>query len=138
MNESDLDRVETALGQPLPAAFRSVMLNFPQALIDAATMTDPDGNEFVDNMMITPNADYIIAGINARRRDADWPDHLVVVGDNGCGDDFSVDISRESCPVYMSGPHNDAMAVGPEEDGYFEQVSDDLKLWVDSLAGRAG
>jgi hypothetical protein len=137
MNETELNRIEDALGRSLPATFRNVMLNFPQKLIEAATMTDPDGNEFIDSMMITPNADYIIGGIKARRHQADWPKDYLVVGDNGCGDDFSVDVSKENCPVFMSGPHNDAMASGPSEEGYFEQISDDLQRWVDGLANRA-
>jgi hypothetical protein len=135
MIESDLKRIEAALGHPLPQAFRNVMLNFPQALIDAATMTDPDGNEFVDCMLISNNPDSIIAGIVGQQ--SDWPSNLIWVGENGCGEEYSVDISQESCPVYESGPHNDAGANGPAEDGYFEQVSADLEGWVKHLVNQA-
>jgi hypothetical protein len=137
MDESDLNRIEDALGRSLPNTFRNVMLNFPQKLIDAATMTDPDGNEFIDSMMITPNAEYILERNAECRRDPDWPNHYVPIGDNGCGEDYSVDVSDERCPVYKSGPHNDAMANGPGEDGYFERVSSDLQKWVHALAKRA-
>ena len=127
MNESDLARIETALGISLPTVFSNVMLHFPQVLIDEATMTDPDGNEFIDSMMITPDADYIIERTEEWRRDPDWPNNYLLIGDNGCGEDYSVDVSNDRCPVYESGPHNDAMANGPGEDGYFERVSDDLQ-----------
>ena len=137
MTENDLERIADAPGHPLPSVFKEVMLKFPQSLIDAATMTDPEGNEFVDSMMITPNADYIIRGIEVREVESDWPNSMVGVGDNGCGDEFNVDMSEESCPVYMSGPHNDAMASGPAEEGYFEKISDDLRGWVAALADRA-
>jgi hypothetical protein len=136
MNETDLKRIEEALGRPLPAVFRDVMSNFPQKLIAAATLTDSDGNEFLDDMMITPNADFIIAGIEYRKQDPDWPKTYMVVGDNGCGEEFSINISEESCPVFMSGPHNDAGASGPSEEGYFEQLSSELGSWVSGLVAQ--
>lgn len=137
VNEAELDRVEDALGRSLPKTLRGVMLDFPQQLIDAATMTDPDGNDFVDCMMFTPFADYIIAGIRHCRQLEGWPADYLVVGDNGCGEEFSVDISTEKCSVFISGPHNDAGAHGPTDKGYFEQVSPDVRQWVDALADRA-
>ena len=57
MTEADLERIAVASGRPLPSAFKGMMLNSPQSLIDAATMTGPDGNGSVDSMVITPNAD---------------------------------------------------------------------------------
>jgi hypothetical protein len=134
MNEDDLRRIEAQLGRPLPRAFRRVMLNFPKELLDAATMTDPDGNEFRDEMMISPDAESILAGI--LDREPCWPETYVVVGANGCGEVYSVDIADEACPVYESGPHNGAGAAGPTEDGYFERVSDDLEGWVRHLVGQ--
>ena len=133
MNEDDLKRIEAVLGRSLPEAFRKVMLNFPQELIDAATMTDPYGNEFRDAMMISPDADAIIAGIESR--EWDWPENLIVVGEDGCGETFSVDISEEKCPVYMSGPHT-GMAEFPSQEGYFEQVGGDLEGWVRHLVNQ--
>lgn len=129
MNEDDLRRIEAQLGRPLPQAFRNVMLNFPKELIDAATMTDPDGNEFMDEMMIAPDAEGILTGITDR--EPGWPETHILVGGNGCGEVYSVDIGEEACPVYESGPHNGA--AGPTEDGYFERVSDDLEGWVRHL-----
>lgn len=134
MNPDDLRRIEDQLGRPLPRAFRDVMLNFPKVLIDAATMTDPDGNEFRDAMMISPDAEQILAGIVDR--EPGWPESYVVVGENGCGEVYSVDISDEACPVYESGPHNMAGAAGPTEEGYFERISDDLEGWVRHLVNK--
>lgn len=135
MNEDDLDRIEAALGRPLPQAFRRVMLNFPQELIDAAMMTDPYGNPFRDEMMISPDADGIIACLESPPF-PDWPAHYLVVGANGCGEMYSVDISDDKCPVYESGPHNDAGAACPSEEGYFECVSVDLEGWVRHLVNQ--
>jgi hypothetical protein len=137
MSEADLARIEAMLGKKLPQAFRRVMLNFPQEIIEAATITDGDGNPYVDDMMISPNAEAIMAAIAAYPREPDWPESYLVVGCNGCGEEYSVDISDEKCPVYESGPHNEAQASGPSENGYFEQCSDDLESWVKSLAYRA-
>lgn len=134
MNEKDLQRIEDQLGRPLPRAFRHVLLNFPQELINAATMTDPDGNEFRDEMMISPDAEAILAWMIDR--EPGWPETYVVVGGNGCGELYSVDIADEACPVYESGPHNIAGAAGPDEEGYFERVSDDLEGWVRRLVNQ--
>ena len=57
MTESDLERIAVVPGRPLPSAFKEMMLNLPQSLIDAAAMTGPDRNGSVDSMVITPNAD---------------------------------------------------------------------------------
>lgn len=134
MSEDDLRRIESALGRPLPRAFREVMLNFPQELIDAATLTDPDENEFRDEMLISPEPEAILAGIV--EREPGWPETYILVGANGCGEVYSVDIAEEACPVYESGPHNMAGAAGPDEDGYFERVSDDLEGWVRHLVSQ--
>ena len=135
VDEDDLARIEEALGRTLPAAFRSVMLKFPQELIDAAKITDGDGNEYIDDMLIEPNAEMILEGIHDREEG--WPEHLIVVGGNGFGEIYSVDISQDACPVVESGPHNDAGANSPAEEGYFEQVSADLESWVAGLVQRA-
>lgn len=134
MNEEDLQRIEAQLGRALPRTFRQVMLNFPQELIDAATMTDPHGNEFRDEMMISPDAEAILAGIIDR--EPGWPATYVVVGANGSGEVYSVDIADEACPVYESGPHNTAGAAGPDEEAYFERVSDNLERWVRHLVSQ--
>ena len=133
-DQNDLRRIETQLGHPLPQEFRKVMLKCPRELIDAATMADPDGNEFVAEMMISPNAGFILAGIIGRK--PGWPETYVIVGENGCGEVYSIDIADEACPVYESGPHNDAGAAGPMEAGYFEQVSADLEGWVRHLVNQ--
>ncbi len=135
MTDEDLQRIEAALGKPLPQTFRDVMKNFPQKLIDAAVMTDDLGEEFIDSMMISPDTERIVSSIEAPAWPG-WPKNLIRVGDNGCGEEYSVDISDEKCPVYESGPHNDAGASGPEEAGYFEKLSDDLASWVKYLASR--
>jgi hypothetical protein len=85
-------------------------------------------------MMISPDVEAILQ--NIARRQSDWPKNLMVVGDNGCGEEYSVDISTDACPVFESGPHNDAGAFGPDEEGYFEQVSGDLKGWVKHLVNQ--
>src|SRR6266516_4729351 len=100
MNQDDFRRIEEQLGRPLPRAFREVMLNFPQALIDAATLTDGDGNEFIDEMLISPNAEHILASIV--QREPGWPKSDLIVGANGCGEVYSVDIADDACPVYES------------------------------------
>lgn len=137
MNEDDLKQIEDAIGHPLPQAFRNVMMTFPQALLEDAVITDGDGNEIIDDMMISPNVEAMLAGIAHYQSEPGWPRHYIVVGENGCGEVYSVDVSREECPVFVSGPHNDAGATSPAEDGYFDEVAADLQGWVAGLARRA-
>ncbi|MFO0882613.1 MAG: SMI1/KNR4 family protein [Pirellulales bacterium] len=138
MTEGELHQVEEALGHRLPPEFREVMLNFPQALIDAATMTDPDGNEFMDCMLISPNVDALLAAIaHYQSSESGWPKQYIVVGENGCGEVYSIDTSKGDCPVFVSGPHNDAGAASPDEEGYFEQVAPGVEQWVRGLVRTA-
>ena len=137
MNEEGLRRIEDALGRPLPQAFRHVMTTFPQELIDEAVKTGSDGEKRIDFMIISPDVEAILAGIAHYQSEPGWPRHYVVVGENGCGEVYSVDVSQQKCPVFASGPHNDAGAHSPSEEGYFEQVSADLRGWVASLVQQA-
>lgn len=137
MTKDELREIEAQLGYPFPQAFRRVMLNFPPELIAAATMTDSDGNEIVGDMMISPNAEALRAHVQQRKHlEPGWPESYIVVGGNGCGEVYSVNIADEACPVYESGPHNTAGAAGPWEPGYFERVSDNLEAWVRHLANQ--
>lgn len=138
MTESDLNRIEEALGHRLPSVFRNAMLKFPQQLIDAATTTDVDGNEFIDCMPISSSVEAILAGIaHYQSSELGWPKQHLVVGENGCGEVYSVDISQESCPVFVSGPHNDSGATSPDECGYFGQVAAGLEQWLSGLVQQA-
>ena len=137
MNEEELQRIEDAIGLALPNAFREIMTRFPQALIDDATLSDGEGNEFIGDMMISPNVEAILAGITHYRSEPGWPKNYIVVGENGCGEIYSIDVSQEQCPVYVSSPHNEAGANSPHEEGYFNELSKDLKGWVKGLVQRA-
>ena len=75
-------------------------------------------------------------------RDDDWAEaerkRLSGEADRLQRDGFCIDTADENCPVYLFGPHNDAMAAGPDEEGFFELLSADFKEWVDNLVSNCG
>jgi hypothetical protein len=110
MTEQDLQRIEHEIGRPVSVQFRLFMRNPPSELGDAA--------EFISD------ADSIIE-FNRSGATAGWPANQLGLGDNGCGDVYSIDLDDERGAVYFSGPHSGYDS--PEEDGYFEKVFDTLQ-----------
>jgi hypothetical protein len=108
MTERDFQRIESSIGRPLSAAFRSFMANPPPALDDSQLLV----------------AAKDILELNRSGATADWPANQLAIGDNGCGDIYSVDLDDERGAVYLSGPHSGFES--PAEDGYFERVFDSL------------
>ncbi len=108
MTERDLQQIEAAIGRPLSAAFRRFMEKPPPALHDTLLLCEVEG----------------LLELNRSGATADWPANQLAIGDNGCGDIYSVDLDDEQGAVYLSGPHSGFES--PAEDGYFEWVFDSL------------
>lgn len=110
MTEQDLQRIEQATGRPVSVPFREFMLNPPP--------------ELGDTEALLCKADDIVE-FNRRGATADWPANQLGLGDNGCGDVYSIDLDDPHGAIYLSGPHS--AYESPEENGYFEKVFDTLQ-----------
>lgn len=105
MTERDLQLIESEIGRPLSLAYRRFMLNPPSELrasIELLCQPEP------------------IVDLNQSGATAGWPSNQLALGDNGCGDVYSIDLDDEGGAVYLSGPHSGFET--PDEDGYFEKV----------------
>jgi hypothetical protein len=110
MTEQDFHRIESAIGRPLSEAFREFMLHPPSQLgVAEELICDPQS-------LIEFNRSGATAG---------WPANQLGLGDNGCGDVYSIDLDDQRGAIYLSGPHSGYDS--PEEDGYFEKVFDTLR-----------
>jgi hypothetical protein len=107
MTTNDLQRIEAALGRPLPAAVTHFFLNYPPELRSTVReIAAPDGDgdpdtECAADAELSDNPDQIIA-INNRQSgwDADFPDNLLIVGGGECGETYWVDLDDQRGPVY--------------------------------------
>jgi hypothetical protein len=91
MTEQDLLRIEDAIGRPVSKAFRQFMLHPPSQLGMAM------------ELLCDPNA---VIEFNRSGATADWPENQLGLGDNGCGDVYSIDLDDPRGAVYLSGPHS--------------------------------
>lgn len=116
MTEQDLQRIEEAIDRPVSQAYRRFMLDPPAKLgVAMELLCDPDGI-----------LEFHRSGVTT-----DWPANQLALGDNGCGDVYSIDLDDERGAVYLSGPHSGYDS--PQEDGYFEHVFDTLQEFSDHL-----
>jgi hypothetical protein len=105
MSDSDFQRIEQALGCRLSDAFRQFMRNPPPQLANA------------DELLCDPVA---LVELNCSGATAGWPGNQLGLGDNGCGDVYSIDLNDPRGAVCLSGPHSGFES--PDEEGYFEPV----------------
>lgn len=88
MTEIDAQRIEQALGVTLPGELRSIWLNYP--------LKAEAGNA---ERCIWDHADAIIKE-NLRLRDIrHWPPSLLLIGSDGAGNQFALDLARPQTPV---------------------------------------
>ena len=121
MTEQDVQRIEGAIGRPVSVAFRQFMLNPPSELgAVPELLCDADG----------------IIEFNRSAATLAWPAHQLGLGENGCGDVYSVDLDDERGAVYLSGPHSGYES--PEADGYFERAFETLHQFSQHLIRLRG
>jgi hypothetical protein len=96
MGESDVARIETALGHPLPAEYRDFLRRHADEVrrikeslpFRVVLWTDPD-DIIRENREARKYADAMTIGEDGEP----WPDEFLVVGTNGGGDFWFVDRS---------------------------------------------
>lgn len=94
MTAEDFEKIEKELSLSLPAAYREAMMR-PEFQSEAAGFLE-----------FTGDADEII-GLNLEVRSAGfygvkWPEHYLVVGEDGAGDNYFTDVRRETPAVFLA------------------------------------
>jgi hypothetical protein len=101
MTKADLQRLEAALGRPVPKGLREFFLSFPPELRSAADERDPDDSDFE----LTDDVDALIA-MNTEGRSRLWlPNagpNFFALGCGGCGETWWVDLDDENAAVYFA------------------------------------
>lgn len=99
MIPADLERLETAIGRPLPAV-REFFLNFPPGLRTPDKERDPDADDFE----LTDDADALIQMNRPGWGGVAIPgagENVFVLGSGGCGETWWVDLDGERGAVYF-------------------------------------
>ena len=94
MTAEDFEKIEKELSLSLPAAYREALMR-PEFQSEAAGFLE-----------FTGDADEII-GLNLEVRSAEfygvkWPEHYLVVGEDGAGDNYFTDVRRETPAVFLA------------------------------------
>lgn len=103
MTETEIQELETATGCILPAAYRELLLNYPQRLLDLAATLGVEELE-----LLTHNQQSLIR-MNVDQAEyvrMFFPPHYFVIGENGNGDVYAIDTESPAGSVYMGGPHH--------------------------------
>lgn len=116
MTESDLNKIEAALGLRLPREYRELMRHYPF-----------DADSVAQDCALPDSADRVIEDNVSYRKDgffgAPWPAHFFSIGNTGFGDALYLDLSLESSPVFCA----------EHETGEFVKESPSLWAFVDEL-----
>ncbi|QDU06568.1 SMI1 / KNR4 family protein [Gimesia chilikensis] len=136
MTETEIQELETATGCILPAAYRELLLNYPQRLMDLAATLGVEELELLTHnhesltRMNVDQAEYVRMF---------FPPYYFVIGENGNGDVYAIDTQSPAVPVYMGGPHPGEYpedAAGnplPDADSLQEYVEYVVFLYEDAI-----
>lgn len=101
MTATDLQRLETAIGRPLPQAVRTFFLNFPPGLRVPDENRDPDDADFE----LTDDVDALISmntvGFGRVSLPGAGP-NFFALGAGGSGETWWVDLDSENGAVYFA------------------------------------
>ena len=108
MNSSDVERINDTLDCELPEFYEEFLLNYPDSLLTVAKSgVNADGDAYTEgpaDLELLNHADAIISlnqEVPAIHWENEWPDEQFVIGDNGCGDYYTIDIDDEESPVFF-------------------------------------
>ena len=136
MNAHEIQQVEAVLQCTLPQSFVRFMLNYPATLKTTCWVIESDnGDSYTQSpaqMELRDTADGIIALNQDATTDYrysaklnNWPDSHLIIGTDGGGGRYAIDITREDSPVYF----------GDASSGYFDPQSDGLDMYFREIAG---
>ena len=94
MTAEDFEKIEKELSLSLPSAYREVLMR-PEFQSEAAGFQE-----------FTGDADEII-GLNLEVRSAGfygvkWPEHYLVIGEDGAGNNYFTDVNKERPAVFLA------------------------------------
>ena len=112
MTETDLETIEQALAVSLPSSYRSIVLNYPQELLKLAELFKEDDDDEPETpadlellndpkKIISENQHVRRPGIRYTESGDPWPADYFVVGIDGCGEYYAIDLRLgDESPVF--------------------------------------
>ena len=90
MTEKDIREIETDIGKKLPTSYKSLLLNYPQELLDEA------GKYQIMFGFILPAIKENIIRINKQAtKNGFTEESRIVIGEDGCGGYYFIDLTDE-------------------------------------------
>lgn len=122
MSPSPTELIEKALNVTLPPACVQYLSPFPFA-----------ADSFVVWSGLTFDPEGIIKHTQERRAkgffDQSWPAEYLVLGTDGLGNDFFIDLTNEASPVYLA----DHEASSGSTKLEYEQADPSLEVWIAAM-----
>ena len=122
-NENVITKIEQELRVKLPEIYKRVLLKYPFPLDSDAAYYDLYGDPEV---IVEDNKYYIDNGING----LPWPTHYFIVGNDGAGDIFFIDLNSPDSPIFKTQQNSDhAKSIAAQEIAkniyeFIEQIRD--------------
>jgi len=150
MNQKELNQLEEPVGLKLPDRYRTILLNYPQDLIDLAhvyPMKKGPPQRYGPETADLYREEFYLRHANVEQnqyRLEIFPSSYFIIGESGCGDYYAIDCTDERSAVFMSGPHHvtpehqeayydpERREALPEPD-FHEKVADSLDEYVEGV-----
>ncbi len=117
INETDIAKIESALGFELPRPYAELLLDYPDELRET---------EAPDYWLFANPAEIIDHNLEVREKGyfgEEWPDQYIIIGHNGCGDYY---VTRKGITEFSAGfADHEKMACVP-----FANTRDDFILKI--------
>ena len=120
---ADISSLENGLGVNLPASYREVLQNYPFGLDSGAAEWDLYATS---EQIKAENKEYRTGGFFGQP----WPKHYLVIGGDGAGNPYFLDLSQEKSPVYMA----DHETTSSEDRLAVNREADDIEVYVRRVA----
>lgn len=96
MTPTDIEKIEKETGLKLPQGYIDIVTHYPAELLDSdaadfGLLDDPD-------VIIEENISVRKSGYFGEK----WPDHYLIIGQNGCGDYYVTNLNSNEFSVGFS------------------------------------
>ena len=115
-------QIEEQLGLSLPAGLRAYFDEIP---FNDSSFVYRNGLVYLPSSVIRATEEFRTNGFFGKP----WPTHYLVIGGDGLGNEFFVDVSRPDSPVFLA-EHESSRAPAQLE---FAVADNSLRDWIDAM-----
>jgi hypothetical protein len=134
VTETDIASLEKNLNLALPEYYRQFLMNFPTQLVETRHEFSDGGSEPISNREFYNRVDQILyfnkdvraPGTPWNEYGGPWPKQYLVIGDDGCGNYWTLNLGAKREAVYFY----------DHETGRFERQFKSVREFADSLVQK--